>query len=161
MASLRRHLHRPTLSTQILLLQLSIVLVTVGVGVVIAVLAARRELDHAASRRSLAIARTVAAVPELSDALRLRHPARVIDPIAERIRRSTGASFVVVTDRAGIRYSHPDPSLIGKSLANDPGERRSVIAEHQALAREMERDLRAWLATETEASKWGKTQAKP
>jgi len=136
-ASLRRHLHRPTLSTQILLLQLSIVLVTVGVGVVIAVLAARRELDHAASRRSLAIARTVAAVPELSDALRLRHPARVIDPIAERIRRSTGASFVVVTDRAGIRYSHPDPSLIGKSLANDPGEPITpILAGHEFVGTE-------------------------
>jgi arylsulfatase A-like enzyme len=47
------------------------------------------------------------------------------------------------------------------NLANDPGERRSVIAEHQALTREMERDLRAWLATESEASKWGKTQARP
>jgi arylsulfatase A-like enzyme len=47
------------------------------------------------------------------------------------------------------------------NLTNDPAERRSVIAEHQALARAMERDLRAWLATETEASKWGKTPAKP
>jgi arylsulfatase A-like enzyme len=47
------------------------------------------------------------------------------------------------------------------NLVNDPGERRSVFAEHQALAREMERDLRAWLATESEASKWGKTPPKP
>lgn len=30
----------------------------------------------------------------------------------------------------------------------DPGERRNIIAEHPALAREMERELRAWLATE-------------
>src|SRR6266851_4788129 len=84
--ALRRLVHRPALSTQILLLQLSLVVVTVGVGVVIALLEARRQLDHAAGRRSLVIARTVAAVPQIAPALRLRHPERVIDPIAERIR---------------------------------------------------------------------------
>jgi hypothetical protein len=44
------------LATQILLLQLAIIVVTVGVGV--AVLEARRALDQAAGRRSLVIART-------------------------------------------------------------------------------------------------------
>jgi arylsulfatase A-like enzyme len=47
------------------------------------------------------------------------------------------------------------------NVVNDPGERRSVIAEHAGLAKELEKELRAWLATETEASKWGKTQPKP
>jgi two-component system CitB family sensor kinase len=131
-AALRRLLHRPALSTQILLLQLSLVVVTVGVGVAIALLVARRELDHAAGRRSLVIGRTVAAVPEIPLALRLRHPERVIDPIAERIRRATDASFVVVTNRAGVRFSHPDKSKIGQSLANDPGEPIApVLAGHE------------------------------
>ena len=125
-------MHRPALSTQILLLQLSLVVVTVGVGVVIALLEARRELDHAAGRRSLVIAHTVAALPQIAPALRLRHPERVIDPIAERIRRATDASFVVVTNRAGVRYSHPDRRKIGQSLANDPGEPIApVLAGHE------------------------------
>jgi two-component system CitB family sensor kinase len=124
--------HRPGLSTQILLLQLTIIVVTIGVGAAVAVVEARRELDKSASRRSLVIARTVAAIPELPRALRLRHPERVIDPIAERIRRVTDASFVVVTDRAGIRYSHPDKSKIGKSLAHDPGEPIGpILAGHE------------------------------
>jgi arylsulfatase A-like enzyme len=46
-------------------------------------------------------------------------------------------------------------------LTADPGERRTVLAEHAGLAKELEKELRAWLATETEASKWGKTQPKP
>jgi two-component system CitB family sensor kinase len=128
----RRLLRRPALSTQILLLQLTIIVVTVGIGVVVALLQARRELDHAAGRRSLVIARTVAAIPEIPRALALRHPERVIDPIAERIRRATDASFVVVTNRGGVRYSHPDKSKIGQSLANDPGEPIApVLAGHE------------------------------
>ncbi|HET8893564.1 MAG TPA: sensor histidine kinase, partial [Gaiellaceae bacterium] len=56
---------------------------------------------------------------------------RVIDPIAERIRRATGASFVVVANRAGIRMSHPDSKMIGKSLLHDPGEDpAAVLAGH-------------------------------
>src|SRR5712692_7507919 len=40
--------------------------------------------------------------------------------MAERIRHATGASFVVVANLQGIRYSHPDPAKIGKKLSTDP-----------------------------------------
>jgi two-component system CitB family sensor kinase len=36
-------------------------------------------------------------------------------------RRTTGTSFVVVTDRQGIRFSHPDPTQIGRHVSTDPG----------------------------------------
>src|SRR5581483_5055620 len=83
---------------------------------------AREALDARAAQQSLAIARTVASIPAVIRAFSLPHPAAVINPIAERIRRTTGASFVVVADRRGIRYSHPNPAMIGKSLLHDPGE---------------------------------------
>jgi two-component system CitB family sensor kinase len=40
--------------------------------------------------------------------------------MAERIWRATGTSFVVVTNAKGIRYSHPNPALIGKPVFDDP-----------------------------------------
>jgi arylsulfatase A len=43
----------------------------------------------------------------------------------------------------------------------DPAERRSVIAEHPDLAKQLQQELNAWLATETEAAKWGKEKPKP
>ena len=119
---MRKRWRRPRLSTQILLLQLAIIALTVSVGVVVSVIEARKQLDQAAGRRSLVIARTVASIPEIARAFRLAHPERRIDPIAERIRKATDASFVVVADRRGIRYSHPVRSKIGKSLRDDPGE---------------------------------------
>jgi two-component system CitB family sensor kinase len=120
------------LSTQILLLQLSIILLTVGAGFVVSVVEARKELDRSAGRRSLVIARTVASVPEIARAFTLPHPERTIDPIAERIKRTTNASFVVIADRRGIRYSHPNPAMLGKSLADDPGEPIGpILAGHE------------------------------
>src|SRR3989441_5071384 len=105
-------MRRPRLSTQILLLQVAIIVPTVGTGVAVSIVQARRELDKASGRRSLVIAKTVASIPEISRAFALPHPARVIDPIAERIRRATDASFVVVANRRGVRYSHPVKSQI-------------------------------------------------
>jgi two-component system, CitB family, sensor kinase len=110
------------LSTQILILQLAIIVVVVSGTFVIAFLRARHNLDRQAARESLAIARVVAASPEITKAFSAPHPARIIDPIAERMRRATGAAFIVIANRDGIRYSHPDPKEIGKSLLHDPGE---------------------------------------
>jgi two-component system CitB family sensor kinase len=131
-AQWRRLLRRPRLSTQIVLLQLSIILLTLGIGVVVSLYEARKDLDRSAGRRSLVIARTVASVPEIARAFDQPHPERTIDPIAERIKRATDASFVVIADRRGIRYSHPNPAMLGKSLAGDPGEPIGpVLAGHE------------------------------
>ena len=110
------------LSTQILVLQLAIILVVVVCGFAVSFLRARHNLDQQAAERSLAVAHAVAATPAIASAFSSPHPARIIDPIAERIRRATGAAFIVIANRRGIRYSHPDPAEIGKSLLHDPGE---------------------------------------
>lgn len=117
----------PRLSTQLLLLQLAIILLTVGVGTVVLYLHSRNGIAKRASVESLAIARTVATDHRVVTAVTRPDGARIIDPIAERIRRATGASFVVVANRRGIRMSHPNPKLIGKSLLHDPGENPASV----------------------------------
>ena len=125
--------HAPRLSTQIVLLQLAIILVTVGGGFVVSFVHARDDLDARAGQQSLAIARTVASIPAIVGALSAPHPASVIDPIAERIRKLAGASFVVVANRKGIRFSHPNPKLIGTSLLHDPGENPAAVLAGQTF----------------------------
>jgi two-component system, CitB family, sensor kinase len=112
---------RLRLSTQILLLQLAIIVLTLGTGLAVSIAQARRQLDKQSGKQSLAIARTVAATPEVGRAFHSADPPRVIQPIAERVRRATSASFVVVANRRGIRYSHPDPAKVGKHLSTPPG----------------------------------------
>jgi two-component system, CitB family, sensor kinase len=110
---------RQRLSTQIFVLQIVIILLTVVAGFAVSVAQARRVLDQRTGETSLAIARTIASMPAIVSGLTAPEPAGVIDPIAEQIRAATGAAFIVVADRRGIRYSHPNPELIGTSLLAD------------------------------------------
>jgi two-component system CitB family sensor kinase len=119
------------LSTQILVLQLAIIVVVVACGFAVSFIRARHNLDHEAGQRSLAIAHAVAATPAITSAFSAPHPARIIDPLAERLRRATGAAFIVIANRQGIRYSHPDPKEIGKSLLHDPGEPVTAVLAGQ------------------------------
>jgi two-component system CitB family sensor kinase len=41
---------------------------------------------------------------------------------AERIRQATGASYIVVMDVHGTRWSHTDPDRIGEHVSTDPSE---------------------------------------
>ena len=43
-----------------------------------------------------------------------------LQPLAELVRTSAGAEFVVFTDAAGVRYSHPDPEKIGAGSRPTP-----------------------------------------
>lgn len=119
------------LSTQFLVLQLAIIVIVVAGSFVIAFLRARHNLDRQAAQKSLAIAQVVASSPQIENAFSAPHPARIIDPIAERMRHATGAAFIVIANRRGIRYSHPDPAEIGKSLLHDPGEPVTAVLAGQ------------------------------
>jgi two-component system CitB family sensor kinase len=111
---------RLRLSTQILLLQLAIIVLTLGTGVAVSILQARNQLDRQSGRQSLAIGRTVAQMPEIRRAVVRPRPSPSVQLIAERIRRANHASFVVVANAEGIRYSHPDPEKIGRRVSTDP-----------------------------------------
>jgi len=73
-------------------------------------------------QRALAVARSVAAMPGLGADVATGDPDHSVQPAAERVRLSTGALFVVVTDKAGIRLSHPDVSQLGRRVSTDPSE---------------------------------------
>jgi two-component system, CitB family, sensor kinase len=106
---------RRTLSTQLLAGQVAVLVLAGLVGFALWALQLHQVLDPQYEHRALAIAETVADIPQVVTALEQRDPRHVIDPLAERIRKRTDAAYVVVADRAGIRYSHPNPLLIGQS----------------------------------------------
>jgi two-component system, CitB family, sensor kinase len=108
------------LSTQILLLQVAIIVLTVTAGFAVSLWQARNKIDEQAGQESLAIARSVSVLPDVRRAFGLPHPERVIDPIVEPIRVRTRAAFIVVANNRGIRYSHPDKSKIGERISTDP-----------------------------------------
>ncbi|MFI6645143.1 ATP-binding protein [Streptomyces sp. NPDC050504] len=109
--------------SQVLLMQLAIAagVTVLATGLFLAPLSA--QLDDQAMRRALAIADT-AASPELADALLTSPPVAGgrVQAQAERIRRATDAEYVVVMDRHGVRWSHTDPTKIGRTVSTDPSD---------------------------------------
>jgi two-component system CitB family sensor kinase len=94
-------------------------------GAAAALWQARQELDRQYEQRSLAIAESVASNTAIQGSLLNGDSAGLIQQAAEQVRKSTGATYVVVTDRAGIRYSHTNPAMIGKPVDENPS---SVLA---------------------------------
>ncbi|MFF8312090.1 ATP-binding protein [Streptomyces lydicus] len=105
------------LSTRILANQLVILALTGLIGFVLFAFAQRAELDRSYEQRAVAIAQTTAAEPQIKQALEYGGSGDVVQTVAERIRRPSGASYVVVIDLHGIRHSHPLPALIGEPVA--------------------------------------------
>jgi two-component system CitB family sensor kinase len=109
------------LATKILAFQVGVVLAAVVVGGAASLWLARQRMETQYEQQALAVARSTAAIPTIKSALRQGDPGGTIQPIAEGVRKSARASYVVVTDRRGIRYSHPNPALIGRPVDEDPG----------------------------------------
>ncbi|MEU0157581.1 sensor histidine kinase [Streptomyces sp. NPDC006261] len=110
--------------SQVLLMQLAIItgVTVLATGLFLAPLSA--QLDDEAMRRALAIARSTAAQPGIAEDLRTTQPSALgpVQSAAERIRRATGAEYVVVMDRRGVRWSHPEADRIGEVVSTDPGD---------------------------------------
>ena len=105
-----------TLASQILVAVLSILVITVSLGAILYVQFSARSLDRQYEQRALGVATTVAQMPTIQAALAAGDPGHVIQPLATGVQHSTGASYVVVIDATGIRYSHPNPALIGQRI---------------------------------------------
>ncbi|HEY6892435.1 MAG TPA: hypothetical protein VI300_31810, partial [Solirubrobacter sp.] len=120
-----------SLAGRLLILQLTVVAVTVAAGALITVLVARERTETAARDRSLTIARTVAALPDLPPALKTADPSRTLQPLAERVRKVAGVDFITIMRPDGVRYTHPNPRLIGQHFVGTylPAARGRTITE--------------------------------
>nr|WP_229844526.1 SpoIIE family protein phosphatase [Streptomyces cinnamoneus] len=102
-------------------LQGLIVLLLVVAAAAALLLQARSDRFDAARDRSLAAAEGFAHSPGLPQVMRGPDPSAQLQPAAEAVRRDGGVDFLVVMNRDGIRYTHPDPSQIGKKFVGTIG----------------------------------------
>ncbi|MDX3851961.1 sensor histidine kinase [Streptomyces sp. AK02-01A] len=115
--------------SQVLLMQLAIAagVTVLATGLFLAPFSS--ELDDQAMRRALAIAETTASSRVAGELLASRPTADgPLQTEAERIRKATGAEYVVIMDRRGVRWSHTDIGQIGKVVSTDPSE--ALAGEH-------------------------------
>lgn len=80
-------------------------------------------------KRALETANIVARLPTVINAFYIENPEVIIQPKAEEIRRQIGAEFIVVGNSESIRYSHSDPSKIGKQMVGGDNDRALINGE--------------------------------
>src|SRR3984893_9814553 len=109
---------RRQLSSRILTSVVVILIASTLVGFGLVTQYQRGTLEHEYQLRAQSIAQTFAATPSIRLAMARRNPAdrRLIQSLGLQVMRETGASYIVVIDANGIRYSHPHPDQIGKRI---------------------------------------------
>lgn len=88
-------------------------MLVVGLSVALTWVQAVWRVEGAAASRVTDVALAVAASDDVRAALASPDPAGVLAEPVERVRRDTGTDFIVVMSPDGVRYTHPNPDLVG------------------------------------------------
>ncbi|MEU2673161.1 SpoIIE family protein phosphatase [Streptomyces sp. NPDC007164] len=116
-----------TVAGQVFVFVLGLVMLLIAAGAVALVVQGRRDSMADARARTLSVAETFAHAPGTAAALDSRNPTAILQPRAEEVRKLTHVEYIVLAGRQGIRYTHPDPALIGKHLI---GPYKQALAGH-------------------------------
>ncbi|MFJ5222159.1 ATP-binding protein [Streptomyces sp. NPDC088400] len=109
------HLPRPrSLAGQLFAMQVVLVAAVVAGCAVFAYITGRAQADDTARKEVVATAHAMADSPSVQTAIRTSDPTAKLQPYAERVRHDTGLDFITIMNPQGIRWTHPDPSRIGK-----------------------------------------------
>jgi two-component system CitB family sensor kinase len=117
-----RRLTRRRLSTQVVVMQVAMLAITMIAGYAVLQWNLRQQLNVQFERRALAVAQTLASERSMVDAVLTGRPGGAVQSLATAVQKQTGALFVVITNAQGIRYSHPNPRLIGTPITYDDPE---------------------------------------
>ncbi|MER6924141.1 histidine kinase, partial [Streptomyces spiralis] len=101
---------------QVLILQVGVVLLIVVAAVVALVLQARSSSLQEARNRSLVGAETFAHAPGTLAAMKSADPSKLLQPRAEEARKRSGVNYIIAFSPSGVRWTHPDPHLVGKHV---------------------------------------------
>ena len=105
-----------TLAARILLATLGIIAMTMLVGLGLYSTLTSKANDDQAIEQARSIAVALGSAPGVAEAVDAGDPGHLLPGLGERVRHDAGASYVVIIDRSGVRYSHPNRALIGQRI---------------------------------------------
>src|SRR6478736_8596420 len=135
------------LATQVLVLQVAVVTLTLGLAGALLAFFSHERLAAQYETQSLDVARAIAFAP-LVRADVARYDTTPLSPsptltdelasgqlqqLASEIQQSAHLLFVVITNDQGVRLSHPNRDELGKHVSTDPSE---ALAGHEVVDRE-------------------------
>jgi len=147
MAMVRRLRVDVRLATQVLVLQVAVVALTLGIAGGLLAFLSHERLTAQYETRSLDVARALAFAPAVRtdvarfDATPLTPGPTLTDELANgqlqtlatEVQQRAGLLFVVITNNQGIRLAHPNRDMLGKHVSTDPSE---ALAGHEVVDRE-------------------------
>ncbi len=104
------------LKTKLIIFILALVVFQVVIIGVVSINTISDITEEQIGKRALKVSQAVSLIPEIREQLLLDDPNAQIQTIAESIRKTTGALFIVVGDHEGRRYSHPVKERLGKFM---------------------------------------------
>ncbi|HEX9778536.1 MAG TPA: sensor histidine kinase [Geopsychrobacteraceae bacterium] len=87
-------------------------------------------LEEQIGKRALQVSRTVAKIPLVRQQIVRPRPQGKLQQLAEEIRHETGAEFIVIGNRDGVRFSHPKPDRLGKTMVG--GDNAAALERGEA-----------------------------
>jgi two-component system CitB family sensor kinase len=135
------------LATQVLVLQVAVVVLTLGIAGGMLAYFSHERLASQYEDQSLDVARAIAFAPAVRadvtryDATPLTPSPALTDELADgqlqtlatEVQKHAGLLFVVIANDQGIRLSHPDRNELGKHVSTDPSE---ALAGREVVDRE-------------------------
>lgn len=129
----RKHLVKPTVKVNLKMkMILLITLLIIGMFILLGLLLNYlfiNTLEEKVGDQALSVAQSVAHIPEIIQSFEEDDPASTIQPIVAQIREATEAEFIVVGNQDEIRYSHPNPDLIGEKMVGGDNDRALALGE--------------------------------
>ncbi|MCL6414411.1 sensor histidine kinase [Aestuariirhabdus sp. Z084] len=86
-------------------------------------------LEDQIGQRALDVAKTIALAPEVIAGVQDRDSQK-LQPMSLVFAEGTGARFVVIGDRDGVRLAHPNTRRIGRSMIDDDGDDNAPALVH-------------------------------
>ncbi len=108
------------LSTQVVIATVGILVITMLAGFAVVQWNLRNQLNQQYEQRALAVAESLASQPSIIHGVEAPRPDPAVQRLAMAAMTLTHARFIVITNARGIRYSHPDPAMIGLPVYDDP-----------------------------------------
>ena len=122
-----------SIKTKITLLAFAIFFVSLFIVGLVVETTVVAPFEHRMSENAMDIALSVASIPAIQKNVGKAGGEEIIDPIADGIRKKTGAEYVVVFDNNSIRYSHPVKDRIGRKFVG--GDEKEVLEGKQYISK--------------------------
>ncbi|MFD8725779.1 ATP-binding protein [Streptomyces sp. NPDC059629] len=103
-----------SLAGQLFAMQAVLIAVVVAGYALFTYVSDRHQAEDAATRQATAVARSVADAPSVRTAIHTKNPSALLQPYALQVMRDTGVDFITIMTPDGVRWTHPDPTQIGR-----------------------------------------------